>query len=147
MAEHYGTSTCLVEAVECFKERTGHYSERVLADQIYRTRGNRSFCKAHGIRLSGPKFGRPGTTAKVDKRQEYPDNTDRIEVERSFSLSKRCYGMNCITTKLEETQLTSIALSVFVMNLFKIQRRILYALLYLLQIRGRCESWELQIAA
>lgn len=29
------------------------------------------------------------------------------------------------TAKLEETQLTSIALSVFVMNLFKIQKRIL----------------------
>lgn len=145
--EAYNESACLVEAVERFKERTGHYPERVLADQIYRTRGNRSFCKAHGIRLSGPKLGRPGTTAKVDKRQEYQDNTDRIEVERSFSLSKRCYGMNRITTKLEETQLTSIALSVFVTNLFKIQRRILYALLHLLQIRGRCENWELQIAA
>ena len=31
--------------------------------------------------------------AKVDKKQEYQDNTDRIEVERIFSLSKRCYGM------------------------------------------------------
>ena len=39
-------------------------------------------------------------TAKVDKKQEYQDNTDRIEVERTFSLSKRCYGMSCITTKL-----------------------------------------------
>lgn len=60
------------------------------------------------------------------KKQEYQDNTDRIEAERTFSLSKRCYGMSCITTKLEETQLTSIALSVFVTNLFRIQRRILY---------------------
>ena len=68
---------------------------------------------------------------KVDKKQEYQDNTDRIEVERTFSLSKRCYGMSCITTKLEETQLTSIALSVFVTNLFRIQRRILCALLHL----------------
>lgn len=49
-------------------------------------------------------------------------------MERSFSLGKRCYDMGCIVTKLEETQLASIALSVFVMNLFKIQRRILYAL-------------------
>lgn len=45
------------------------------------------------------------------------DNTGRIEVERTFSLSKRCCGMSCITTKLEKTQLTSIALSVFVTNL------------------------------
>lgn len=148
--EAYNESVCLIEAVECFKERTGYYPERVLADQIYRTRENRSYCKEHGIRLSGPKLGRPSAAAKVDKKQEYQDNTDRIEVERTFSLSKRCYGMDCITTKLEETQLTSVALSVFVMNLFKIQRRILYALLYLIRFWcnwSRCKSWKLQIFA
>ena len=148
--EAYNESTCLIEAIERFKERTGYYPERVLADQIYRTRENRSYCKEHGIRLSGPKLGRPSATAKVDKKQEYQDNTDRIEVERTFSLSKRCYGMSCITTKLEETQLTSIALSVFVTNLFRIQRRILCALLHLFRFwhdRNRCKSWKLQIAA
>lgn len=148
--EAYNESTCLIEAIERFKERTGYYPERVLADQIYRTRENRSYCKEHGIRLSGPKLGRPSATAKVDKKQEYQDNIDRIEVERTFSLSKRCYGMSCITTKLEETQLTSIALSVFVTNLFRIQRRILCALLHLFRFwhdRNRCKSWKLQIAA
>ena len=148
--EAYNESTCLIEAIERFKERTGYYPERVLADQIYRTRENRSYCKEHGIRLSGPKLGRPSATAKVDKKQEYQDNTERIEVERTFSLSKRCYGMSCIITKLEETQLTSIALSVFVTNLFRIQRRILCALLHLFRFwhdRNRCKSWKLQIAA
>ena len=148
--EAYNESICLIEAVERFKERTGYYPERVLADQIYRTRENRSYCKEHGIRLSGLKLGRPGAAAKVDKKQEYQDNTDRIEVERTFSLSKRCYGMSCITTKLEETQLTSIALSVFVTNLFKIQRRILCALLHLFRLWcdwSRCKSWKLQTSA
>ena len=146
----YNESTNLIEAIERFKERTGYYPERVLTDQIYRTRENRSYCKEHGIWLSGPKLGRPSATAKVDKKQEYQDNTDRIEVERTFSLSKRCYGMSCITTKLEETQLTSIALSVFVTNLFRIQSRILCALLHLFRFwhdRNRCKSWKLQIAA
>lgn len=145
--EAYNESSCLLEAVERFRERTGYYPERVLADQIYRTRENRNFCKEHGIRLSGPKLGRPSTSAKVDKKQEYQDNTDRIEVERTFSLSKRCYGMGCITTKLEETQLTSIALSVFVTNLFKIQKRILCALLYLHRIWCGYRKWNLQISA
>ena len=148
--EAYNESACLIEAVERFKDRTGYYPERVLADQIYRTRENRSYCKGHGIRLSGPKLGRPGATAKVDKKQEYQDNADRIEVERSFSLSKRCYGMGCITTKLEETQLTSIALSVFVTNLFRIQRRILCVFLHLIRFwcnQSRCKSWKLQISA
>ena len=106
-----------------------------LADQIYRTRDNRSFCKSKGIRLSGPKLGRPSAeTIKSDKKTEYQDNTDRIEVEREFSLEKRCYGLGKLVTKLEETQLTSIALSVFVANLFKIQRRILYAFFYQIEI-------------
>ena len=148
--EAYNESTCLIEAIERFRERTGYYPERVLADQIYRTRENRSYCKEHGIRLSGPKLGRPSATAKASKKQEYQDNTDRIEAERTFSLSKRCYGMSCITTKLEETRLTSIALSVFVTNLFRIQRRILCALFHLFRFwhdRSRCKSWKLQISA
>lgn len=121
--EAYNESTCLREAVERFKTRTGHYPERFLADQIYRTRDNRNFCKSKGICLSGPKLGRPSAeTIKSDKKTEYQDNTDRIEVEREFSLEKRCYGLGKLVTKLEETQLTSIALSVFVANLFKIQR-------------------------
>ena len=45
-------------------------------------------------------------------------------MERAFSLGKRCYGMGLIVSKLEETHLTTIALSVFVTNLFKLQRRI-----------------------
>lgn len=56
----------------------------------------------------GAKLGRPSANAKTDKKQEYQDNTDRIEVEQYFSRSKCCYGLGCIVTKLEETQLTSI---------------------------------------
>ncbi len=127
----YNEGGCLIEAVERYKTRTGHYPVRVLADQIYRTRNNLAYCKKRGIRLSGPKLGRPSTDTRTDKKQEHQDNTDRIGVERFFSRSKRYYGMGCIVTKLEETQLTSIALSVFVSNLFRIQRRILYALIWL----------------
>lgn len=140
--EAYNESVCLKEAVESFKERTGYYPERVLADQIYRTRENRSYCKGKGIRLSGAKLGRPNpVTRKADKKVEYQDNTDRIEVEREFSVDKRCYGMGMIVTKLKETQLTSIALSVFVANLFKIQRRILCALFYLYEILRENTVW------
>ena len=44
-------------------------------------------------------------------------------------MEKHRYGLDLITTKLEVTQLSSIALSVFVANLFKMQRRILCALM------------------
>lgn len=62
--EAYNENTCLIDVAERFKCRTGHYPKRVLADQIYRTRKNRSYCKDHGIRLSGPKPGRPCANAK-----------------------------------------------------------------------------------
>ena len=61
--EAYNESTCLIEAVERFKDHTGYYPERVLADQIYRTRENKSYGKEHGIRLSGSKLGRPSAIA------------------------------------------------------------------------------------
>ncbi|MFL2101619.1 transposase, partial [Desemzia sp. FAM 24101] len=57
-----------------------------------------------------------------DKEIEYRDNADRVEVERGFSLLKRCFGMENIRTKLRETTLTTIALSVIAMNVDNINR-------------------------
>ena len=53
----YNENTVLKEAAERFRERTGHYSERILADQIYRTRENRKYCKMHGIRYPVQSLG------------------------------------------------------------------------------------------
>ena len=116
----YNECTIFVDAIERYYKRTGHYPERVLVDQIYRTRENRKYCKDHGIRMSGPKLGRPKANEPKQTKQEYQDNVDRIEVERFFSVDKRCSGAGLIMTKLEETSLCSIALSVFVTNLFAI---------------------------
>lgn len=55
-------------------------------------------------------------SVKVDKKQEYIDNNDRIEVERAFSLAKRRYGLGLITAKLDTTTRSSIALSIIAMN-------------------------------
>ena len=67
----------------------------------------------------------------MDKKQEYQDNTDRIKVERFLAETNAAMAWGCIATKLEETQLTSIVLSVFVSNLFRIQKRILLAFIWL----------------
>lgn len=116
----YNESTIFQDAVERYRKRTGHYPVRVLVDQIYRTKANRSYCKEHGIRMSGPKLGRPAKDHHSTDKIEKQDNADRIEVERFFSLEKRCYGAGLIMEKLEETTLASIALSVLVTNLFSI---------------------------
>ena len=86
----------LTAAIDRYRERTGHYPERILVDQIYRNRANRGYCKKHGIRISGPALGRPRALSAEEKKQGYADNTDRIEVERGFSLAKRCYGLGLI---------------------------------------------------
>lgn len=116
----YNESTIFVDVIERYHKRTGHYPERVLVDQIYRTRENLKYCKEHGIRVSGPKLGRPKKDGTKTSKEEYQDNTDRIEVERFFSVDKRCNGAGLIMTKLQDTSVASIALSVFVTNLFSI---------------------------
>lgn len=112
----YNESDVLIDAVERYHARAGRYPERVLADQIYRTRKNRAYCKANRIRMSGPALGRPRQMTSEEKKQSYSDNTDRIEIERGFSLAKRCYGLGLVHTKLDITTRSSIALSIIAMN-------------------------------
>ena len=117
----YNESEVLKGAVENYRKRTGHYPLRVLVDQIYRTKDNRAFCVEHGIRMTGRGPGRPSKKTSAvsrNRKQEQQDNVDRIEVERFFSREKRTCGASLITTRLAETTLASIALSVFVANLF-----------------------------
>lgn len=118
----FNESENLIPAIERYHARTGHYPERLLVDQIYRTRENRNYCKQHNIRLSGPKLGRPKKDDTVDKNIESQDNRDRIQVERDFSLAKRCHGLGLIRTKLATTTCSTIALAIVSLNLSKIQR-------------------------
>ena len=125
----YNESDVLIGSIERYHERTGHHPERALANKIYRSRDNLGYCKLHGIRLSGPRLGRPKKDAVADKKEEYIDNADRVEVERSFSLAKRCYGLGRIMTKLDVTTRSSIALSILVMNVVRIAARSLRQLM------------------
>lgn len=123
----YNEATKLQDMIEAFRVREGHYPSRVLADKIYRNRDNLRYCKEHGIRLSGPALGRPKKDEIRDKKQDYKDECERVEVERRFSLSKRKCGMGLVTAKLQETAEHVIAMSILVLNL----RRALSALLLL----------------
>lgn len=73
--------------------------------------------------MSGPRLGRKASDpdlAEAEKKVEYQDNTDRIAVERSFSLSKRCYKMGLVMEYLDDTVHTAVSLSVLATNLFEI---------------------------
>lgn len=141
----YNECTVLKGVVERYKERTGHYPRRVLVDQVYRTKENRAFCEANGIEMSGRKPGRAPADGKERRKAERAsrkNDTDRIEVERFFSVGKRCCGAGLIMTKLSETTLGAIALSVLVANLFGVQLPHLF-LLYFVDAPGAATACHL----
>lgn len=129
----YNEATKLIETIERYRAREGHYPERVLADKIYRNRENLSYCKMHGIRLSGPALGRPKKDEQRDRRQAYLEQNERIEVERQFSLAKRKCNLGKVKTKLEETVGFTLAMSIVVLNLRKIQHTLSCLLLQILR--------------
>ena len=110
----------LRQTIEKYRERTGHYPTRVLADKIYRNRDNLNFCKEHGIRLSVPALGRPKKDELPDLKQNYIDECERVEVERRFRLAKRKCNLGRVTAKLTDTAFHCIAMSIVVLNLRKL---------------------------
>ena len=123
----------LQASVEQYKQRYGHYPEAVLADTIYRTRENRKYCQTHGIRLSGPKLGRPAKDAQINadqKRIEYQDASERNAIEGKFGEGKRRYGLGRISACLQKTSETVIALNFLVMNLGKMLRDTFFSFLF-----------------
>ena len=118
-AELFDKQSARLEVIKkVYEQQLYMYQNSVhsVPDRIYRNRTNLAYCKAKGIRLSGPALGRPKKNASSDKQTEYIDNADRIEVERAFSLAKRCYGLGRIMTKREDTTRSSIELSIVAMN-------------------------------
>jgi hypothetical protein len=106
-----------------YRRRYSHYPEVICADQIYRTRSNRAFCQRHGIRLSGPRLGRPKNDPELvaaEKQQFIDDQRQRNAVEGKIGQGKRRFGLGLIREKLPATQGSTIALNVLVMNLEKL---------------------------
>ena len=104
-----------------------------MADKIYRNRENLNYCRLHGIRLSGPALGGPKKDEQRDRRQTYLDQNEHIEVERQFSLAKRKCNLGKVKTKLEETVGFTLAMSIVVLNLRKIQHTLSSLLLQILR--------------
>lgn len=102
--------------VERYHERFGYYPERILADKIYRSRKNRGLCKRHGIRLSGPRLGKPGKNHMEEIRQELKETGERNAVEGKFGNGKRKLGLGLIMAKLKETTGNMISMDIFILN-------------------------------
>jgi hypothetical protein len=115
---NFNEGITLIQNVEEYKTRYGFYPEVVLADKIYRNRDNLSYCKAHGIRLSGPRLGRPKKhLSKADTAISVQDNKVRNMIESKFGIAKRRYGLDLIMSYLPETGLTEAALQILCMNM------------------------------
>lgn len=136
--DNFNESTTLIDVIEKYRERMGYYPAVVQADQIYRTRENRSFCKQHGVRLSGPALGRKpknGPTSE-EKQVVKQDTSERNAIEGKFGEGKRKYGLGCIRARLAKTSESVITLQLLVMNLER-RLRILFCLIFALLSRRR----------
>ena len=124
--DNFNESKYLQEQIENYYKYTGYYPESVHVDKIYRTRENRKFCKKKGIRMSGPKLGRPQKNiSKEEKKQVQQDEKIRNEIEGKFGQGKRKYGLNLVMAKLAKTSETKIGISFLVMNLMTLLLRVL----------------------
>ena len=138
--DNYNESGDLIRQIENYRKRFGFYPESVHADQIYRNRENRRYCKANGIRLSGLPLGRPKKVTaenaeqlKQQKQQFRQDEIDRIAIEGKFGQGKRRFSLARIMAKLAGTSETVIMVAFMVMNLEKILSGGLYFLLHIWQ--------------
>lgn len=123
---NFAEGCTLQDSAEKYRERHGVYPQAILADKTYRNRYNLAFCKAHGIRLSGPRLGRPKTAElEADKKQAYQDSCNRNIVESRNGIIKRRYGLSRIMSYLPQTALTEAAMNVLVMNVAHLCRVLL----------------------
>lgn len=124
---NFSESKSLAEAVEEYRRLFGFYPAVILADRAYPSRENKLWCRAHGIRLSGPRLGRKSVTEKESERKQiYQDGSERVAIEGEFGVVKRRYGLDRILCRLPDTSMTSIAMGFFAANMER-KLRLLFA--------------------
>jgi hypothetical protein len=132
----YNEGTDLVPVIKKYRKTFGCYPEAIMVDKIYRTRANINYCKEMGIRISGPRLGRPKKGEdSYDKHQAYLDSGIRNTVESKFGIGKIAYGLDRVMPKLKVTAQTSISLTFLAMNFVRWLRYFLLFLFGLLTCR------------
>lgn len=137
----YNESGDFIEQVETYRKRFGCYPASVHADEIYRTRANRRYCREKGIRLSGKPLGRPRQPTgenqaelKAARERIRRDELDRIPIEGKFGNAKRKGTLARVMAKLPHTSLSVINIGLIVLNLDTWLREVIF---WLLQRWGR----------
>ena len=105
---------------ERYSARTGHYPEAVPADKLLRTRENLRCCAEHGIRLSGPRFGRPAKIVNPEiLKQQLTDNSARNAIDGKFGQCKRRFGQGRVMAWRRDCSETAIAMTFLAANLIR----------------------------
>lgn len=133
----YNESADIPTQVKNYFERFGYCPEVVIADKIYGSRKNRNYLKKQNIRYSGAPLGRPAKKSAKSKKaakQRKEEAGIRNRIEGAFGVGKRRFGLGLVMTKLRETSETWIAMVIFVMNISRWLRDILFLYAYRLQI-------------
>lgn len=130
--DNFNESGELMAQVEAYHQRMGSYPESVHADQVYRTKDNRDWCRARGIRLTGPALGKSkATSVAANKKQIKADASYRNRIEGKFGQGKRRFGLGLVMTKLAQTSETAISMTILVMNLEQLLWQLIFVLLSL----------------
>lgn len=114
--EAYNEGGYLLDSIEKYKVRFGHYPAEVLADQIYCNRQNRKELKLLGIKLKSKPLGRPSAQAV----HNHISPGERNPIEGKFGQAKTAYGLNKIRAKLSDTSTSWVAAIALVLNLVKL---------------------------
>ncbi|MFN9546274.1 MAG: transposase [Cyanobacteriota bacterium] len=147
--DNYNEASDLIARDKKYKEEQGYYPERICADSIYMTSGNKKFCADHSIRLSG-RLRKKQIEDEVQTAEQQElfksDMRKRSVIEGIIGTSKRKYGLDRIMTKLMETSRTVISMTFFVMNAEKFLRllRLLFTLFVSMYFAMlcMCASWR-----
>lgn len=123
--DNFNESGDLKAQIEAYYSFTGFYPESVHVDRIYRTRENRAWCRARGIRISCPPLGRPPAQVSPEtKKQAVEDERIRNWIEGKFGQGKQRFSLNRVMAKLKNASQTAIAITFLVMNLSTWLRRV-----------------------
>jgi len=136
--DNFNEATTLQASVEAYRQRFGYYPAVILADKIYRNRDNLKYCKDLGIRMSGPKLGRPSKEGNnaADRKQERADASQRNAIEGKFGEGKRKLGLSRIRARKANSSLTIIATQFLVMNLERWLRALFLLFFKIVQLRS-----------
>jgi len=121
--DSFNEGITLIDTIERYHNKYGYYPEDVLADNIYKTKENKAFCKEHNIRFTGNKTNKePILKDKEGKKAYIQDCKHRQVIEGLFGTGKRKFSLNLIMTKRQDTSETSIALEILALNFGKLLR-------------------------